>query len=95
MKVKVELALRTCDPFDIPVPGDLPAALARVQSLIVGEGGRFAGDHSAGRFAGNTPVGTIEGIYEVIGTVVRVTITNKPMLAPCGKIETRIRSYFA
>jgi hypothetical protein len=89
------MALRSCDPFDIPVPGDLPAALSRVRASIVAEGGMFTGDESAGRFAGSTPLGTIEGTYSVKGNVVRVTITSKPMLAPCGAIETRVRKYFA
>jgi hypothetical protein len=89
------MALRSCDPFDIPVPGDLPAVLSRVQALIVGEGGQFAGDAATGRFSGTSPVGTIKGTYAVTGTVVRVTITSKPMLAPCGAIEARVRKYFA
>jgi hypothetical protein len=89
------MALRSCDPFDIPVPGDLPAALARVRAAIVAEGGVFGGDESAGQFAGSTPVGTVKGTYAVKGNVVRVTITSKPMLAPCGAIEARIRKYFA
>ena len=78
-----------------PLPADLPGVLARVQSLIVGEGGRFAGDATAGRFAGSTPLGPIEGRYAIQGSVIRVTITSKPMLAPCGAIEARIRKYFA
>ena len=89
------MALRSCDPFDIPIPGDLTAVLARVQALIVDEGGRFAGDAAAGRFSGSSPVGTIEGTYAVIGTIVRVTITSKPMVAPCSAIEARVRKYFA
>jgi hypothetical protein len=89
------MALRSCDPFDIPVPADLPAVLARVQHLIVGEGGQFHGDATAGRFSGVSPVGPIEGRYTVQGAAIRITVTNKPMLAPCGTIEARIRQYFA
>ena len=89
------MALRSCDPFDIPVPADLPAVIARVQSLIVKEGGQFSGDAQAGRFSGESPVGPVEGRYTVQGGAIRVTITSKPMLAPCAAIETRIRKYFA
>ena len=89
------MGLRTCDPFDVPVPVNLAAAIARDQSLIVGEGGSFTGDVKAGRFAGPTPVGTVEGRYAVQGAVIRVTITSKPMVAPCGAIEAKIRKYFA
>ena len=88
------MSLRSCEPFDIPVPGDLPAALARVQVSITAEGGTFSGNATAGRFAGPTPVGTVEGTYVVQGNVVRVTITSKPILAPCGAIEARVRKYF-
>lgn len=89
------MAMRSCDPFDIPVPADLPAVLARVQRLIESEGGRFSGDAAAGRFSGTSPVGPIEGRYTIQGASIRVTITSKPMLAPCGAIEARIRKYFA
>jgi hypothetical protein len=88
------MALRSCEPFDVPVPADLPALIARVQSLIVKEGGQFSGDVAAGRFSGMSPVGQIEGRYTVEGASIRVTITSKPMLAPCGTIEARIRKYF-
>jgi hypothetical protein len=86
--------MRTCDPFDIPVPSDLPATLARVQAHIVREGGQFAGDAKAGRFSGHSPIGSIEGRYTVFAEAIRITITNKPMLVPCAAIEERIRGYF-
>lgn len=89
------MALRSCDPFDIPIPGDLPAALERARALIAREGGQFVGDTIAGRFVGNSPIGPIEGRYTIQGAAIRITITNKPMLAPCGAIESKIRQYFA
>jgi hypothetical protein len=88
------MGLRSCDPFDVPVPADVPGTIARVQALIVREGGTFAGDAMAGRFASPTPVGQVEGRYKVQGAVIRITITSKPMVAPCGVIESRIRGYF-
>jgi hypothetical protein len=88
------MGLRTCDPFDVPVPADLPGVIARVRALITGEGGTFTGDVKAGQFAGPTPVGTVEGRYAVQGAVIRITITSKPMIAPCGAIEAKIRKYF-
>lgn len=88
------MGLRNCDPFDIPIPDDLHAAIVRVQALIVGEGGSFAGDAKAGRFAGPTPVGQVEGRYTVQGNVIRITITSKPIVAPCGVIEAKVRRYF-
>jgi hypothetical protein len=88
------MALRSCDPFDVPVPADLSAALGRMQTLIEQEGGQFAGDATAGRFSGHSPVGPVEGRYTVFAESIRITITNKPMLVPCSVIEERIRGYF-
>ena len=88
------MGLRSCDPFDVPVPADLTAAIARVRALITGQGGTFAGDTTAGRFAGPSPLGLVEGRYTVQGAVIRIMITSKPMVAPCGTIEARIRGYF-
>jgi hypothetical protein len=88
------MGLRSCDPFDVPVPADLAVAIARVRTLIRGEGGTFTGDAKAGRFTGPTPVGTVEGRYTVQGAVIRITITSKPMVASCAAIEAKIRKYF-
>ena len=89
------MAMRSCEPFDVPIPADLRGTLDRVQSLIVRDGGEFSGDETAGRFSGNSPLGPIEGRYTVQGSAIRITITNKPMLAPCGAIEAKIRNYFS
>ena len=89
------MGLRSCDPFDVPIPADLSAAMSRVRTIIRGEGGTFTGDAKAGKFTGSTPVGTVEGRYAVQGAVIRITITSKPMVAPCAAIEAKIRKYFA
>lgn len=88
------MALRSCDPFDIPLPADLQATLRHLESELVSQGGTFEGNETSGRFSGKTPVGTLEGIYSVEGAAIRVTITSKPMMAPCGTIESKIRTYF-
>jgi len=89
------MALRSCDPFDIPMPADLQATLRHLESALVSQGGSFEGNENSGRFSGQTPVGTLSGVYSVEGEAIRVTITNKPMMAPCGAIESKIRGYFA
>lgn len=88
------MALKSCDPFDLPLPADAAGAIAKMQALIQKEGGAFSGSEEAGRFSGNTPVGTIEGTYAVVGDKLRITITSKPMMAPCSMIEARIRGFF-
>lgn len=85
---------RSCDPFDVTVDSDLAAVLGQVRSKIVGAGGNFAGDRTSGVFSGPTAVGRIEGQYLVRGHVVTITITSKPIPAPCGIIVSEIRDYF-
>lgn len=89
------MAMRSCDPFDVPVPADLKGAIERLQGMAHSQGGEFAGDETAGRFVAPSPLGPIEGRYTIQGAAIRVTITSKPMFVPCGTIEERIRKYFA
>lgn len=89
------MAMRSCDPFDIPLPSDLAGTLERVKTGLVKDGGKFTGDEEAGKFAGTSALGDIEGTYVVKANVIRITISSKPMLAPCGMIESKIRQYFA
>ena len=85
--------MAACDPFSVTVGGDVQAALDRVRTEIMNAGGSFSGDASAGMFSGSSPVGAIKGTYQVAGNVVTITITDRPWLAPCGTIESKIRSY--
>jgi hypothetical protein len=88
------MAMRSCEPFDVPVPADLKGAIERLQTMAQSQGGEFAGDETAGRFVAPSPLGPIEGRYTIQGAAIRVTVTNKPMLVPCATIEERIRKYF-
>jgi hypothetical protein len=86
----------SCDPFEVAVSGGLEAALARAKSKIEAAGGSFCGDTFEGSFSAAVRlVGTIEGRYSVEGNVVTVTITSRPKVVACGKIEGKIREFFA
>ena len=85
---------RNCKLFDVTVNGNLAVVLDQVRSKIVGAGGNFSGDTTSGAFSGPSPVGMIEGKYSVRGNVVTITITSKPIPAPCGMIESETRDYF-
>jgi hypothetical protein len=50
----------------------------------------FEGDTNAGSFSGNG----VEGSYEVEGKTVKVTITDKPTLAPWSTVESRVKEFF-
>jgi hypothetical protein len=89
------MAMRTCEPFDVPVPADLKRVIERLQALADSQGGEFAGDETAGRFLAPSPLGPIEGRYTIQGAAIRITITNKPMFVPCATIEAQIRKHFA
>lgn len=83
--------------FRVPYPSDperrrslFQTALARLQGHGVCEG-----DHDAGQFRGQTPIGAIEGSYraEPGGNELVVEITKKPMLVPLSLIENEARKF--
>lgn len=81
--------------FEVEIQGDVHDTLEQVRALIVENGGRFDGDHESGKIVGSTPVGSIKGHYIIQEGVARITITDKPMLAPMARIESTIREYFS
>lgn len=84
-----------CTPFTLEVEDDLESRLANVKSGIESSGGRFAGDLKFGTFSGNVPLlGSFQGQYEVTGSQVTITITDKPFLVSCHTAESKIRDYF-
>ena len=84
-----------CDPFDVTIKGKPKDVLGQVRKKISDAGGSFAGDEHAGTFSGKSVLGDIKGSYSVSGQTATITITSKPFLAPCGKIESTIRDYFS
>ncbi len=80
--------------FNVKINGDVHQTLETVRALICENGGRFEGDHEAGKLVGTTPVGSIKGHYIVRGNTCAITITDKPMLAPMKRIEEAVREYF-
>lgn len=82
--------------FKVKLNGDLPALLDKVKDGITAKGGSFTGDASRGKFVGNTPLGKVGVEYVALaGGEVQFTITDKPLIAPNGKIEAAIREYLA
>lgn len=77
--------------FEIQLAGDAGTALGKVKDLFNStSGGTFEGDHEQGRFSGSG----VRGVYHVKGSVVTITITDKPFLAPNKIIESKIRGFF-
>jgi hypothetical protein len=85
---------RSCSTFIVRVT-DVAGAVAKARREIVEGGGTIDGDDERGTFAGNSPLGQIEGTYTTMGDGIAVTITRKPLFVPCGVIQGRVRGYFA
>jgi hypothetical protein len=80
--------------FTIPFNSSAEALSAKAQQAIMGAGGNFQGDSTAGNFGVSTPLGDIRGSYTIQGSSIMVTITSKPFLVSCGMIEKQLRGYF-
>ena len=50
----------------------------------------FKGDANSGSFSGKG----VEGSYEVEGSSVQVTVTDKPRLASWSKVESKLQEFF-
>lgn len=50
----------------------------------------FEGDTSSGSFSGKG----VEGSYELEGSTVHVTVTDKPGLASWSKVESKLQEFF-
>jgi hypothetical protein len=80
--------------FSIPFNSSPETLAAKAQQAIMGAGGSFQGDSTAGNFGVSTPLGDIRGSYTIQGSSIMITITNKPFLVSCGMIEKQLRGYF-
>ena len=50
----------------------------------------FKGDTNSGSFSGKG----VEGSYEIEGSTVHVTVTDKPSLASWSKVESKLQEFF-
>ncbi len=51
----------------------------------------FRGDTNSGSFSGSG----VEGSFEIEGSTVMVTITDKPSLASWSKVESKVEEFFS
>jgi hypothetical protein len=75
--------------FSFNRPQDIPAAVNTVKGAIEKNGGNFSGNESAGSFKASG----IAGDYKV-GSLVSVTISEKPFFIPNTMIEKEVKNYF-
>ncbi|HEY0667139.1 MAG TPA: hypothetical protein VGD22_03120 [Sphingobacteriaceae bacterium] len=81
-----------CD-FSIDFTGASESLINKANDAIINAGGIFNGNAESGYFSISTPIGKIEGGYQVSGQTIAFTITDKPFLLGCGRIEDELRKY--
>ena len=82
--------------FTILPSEKISSLIAKVESAISANGGRFEGNEENGVFFGKTPLGFIKGEYCcTTENEIEVTIVDKPFFVPYVVIELKIREYFS
>ncbi|GEO08337.1 hypothetical protein [Segetibacter aerophilus] len=76
--------------FSIAFSGDAESLIKRAKQQIEQAGGSLLGDATQGSFQGQTPIGSIEGSYNVEGQKISLNITKKPFLLSCSRIEKEL-----
>ena len=77
--------------FKIPFSGSLQQSLEKARTAVEGQGGTFTGDETSGSFEVSV-MGTIKGLYTVMGNELDIHIDSKPMFVSCGMIEGFLKS---
>jgi hypothetical protein len=76
--------------FSIPFSGDAVSLMKRAQQEIESSGGAFSGDASQGNFQAKTPLGSIQGNYQIQDQTISLNITKKPFLLSCKRIQKEL-----
>jgi hypothetical protein len=74
--------------FNVPFSGEPEAIYQKAKKVIESQGGVFNGDTNAGSFDITVFGNRIAGDYTVSGQELQLKIHTKPMLIPCGMIES-------
>jgi hypothetical protein len=78
--------------FAVNFEGDAASVVSGAKAAVEKTGGKLAGDEIKGQFS--VPKPAIEGSYRISGSAMHITIDKKPMIVPCGIIESFIRERF-
>ncbi len=76
--------------FSVDTSEDLNTLVDKAKRAAVENNATLEGDASSGRFSGRG----VEGIYDIEGRTVTVTITDKPFFLPWDYVESRVREFF-
>jgi hypothetical protein len=79
--------------ISIDFSGNAEALIISAESAISRAGGSFTENNSNGKFAINTPLGKVSGTFVVEGQSFNISITDKPFLVSCNRIEEELRKH--
>jgi hypothetical protein len=79
--------------LQIPAGNSATELFVSASAGIKAQGGRLTGSASRGSAVVPSPVGDISLNYDVVGSVVTVTVTDKPFLAGCSQIKDEFTKY--
>jgi hypothetical protein len=74
--------------YTFQIHGDPEVKFRQVQQLAAAKGVTLSGDSTMANFSG-----LVTGSYSRSGSIVTVTITNKPFYAPWSTIESMLRDF--
>jgi len=77
--------------FKFKIEADPAEQIEKVKAKIEQEGGTFNGDENEGTFSLPTPVGVIEGSYQLTAEELKIDITKKPAFLPCSMLESELK----
>jgi hypothetical protein len=76
--------------FSLPFSGTPEALLQRARHEISNAGGAMNGNDTSGTFQAKTPLGSIQGTYEIVGQSIQLNITKKPFIISCKRIQREL-----
>ena len=79
-----------CD-FTIDFIGNGEELIRAAEQAISNAGGSFSSTDSEGQFVIKSPMGKISGTFIVLGQSFNISITDKPYLVSCDRIEEELR----
>jgi hypothetical protein len=79
--------------FNVSTSEPIGQLIDKAKKAITAAGGTFQGNVENGSYSIPTPLGKITGTYAVNGSSIAFTITDKPFLVGCSKIEEELKKY--
>lgn len=77
--------------FEVNTNKDPQTLVSEAKEIASQNNATLQGDANSGSFSGKG----VEGSYEVEGSTVRITVTDKPSLVPWSSVESRIKEFFS